>query len=86
MKCIQAYANLLKQIIEAYNGDVTKVKRDVKKIYYADAPKISDTIAETIVELCTTYKKTKMSKKNGSMFVKNLAEDFRELEKQIKEI
>jgi hypothetical protein len=62
------------------------VKRDVKKIYYPDATKISDTIADTIVDLCATYKKTKMSKKNGSMFVNKLADNFKELEKQIKEI
>jgi hypothetical protein len=83
---VAAYANLLKPLIDAYNGDVSKVKRDVKKIYYPDATKISDTIADTIVDLCATYKKTKMSKKNGSMFVNKLADNFKELEKQIKEI
>jgi hypothetical protein len=82
---------IYKQILpamKAYNGNATKVKEQVKKLYYSNtkSKKISPSVANTIVELCAAYKQNELRAKNGGMFVNKLGDNFKELEKQIKKI
>jgi hypothetical protein len=82
---------IYKQILpmmKAYNGNATKVKEQVKKLWYANkkSGKISPSVANTIVELCAAYKQNELRNKNGVMFVNRLGDNFKELEKQIKKI
>lgn len=81
-----AYAHMLKPVIEAYKGDEEKVKKDIKKLFYADATRISPTILKTLLKMCATYKIQNKRAKIGGLFVNKLGENFKELEKQIKEI